>query len=373
MGSGGDADGDGLPDDWEATYGIDDPGMDEDGDGLSNLGEYKNSTDPTMMDTDGDGISDGWEVEHGFNPLILDEAKVWNNQGGNGKWSNPLNWSDKALPGAGDVVVFNGNASDDCIGDAVTNQVGHIVLDYGYNGTLTIQQNAIDGGDTLTVGGDIAVNQGTILCEGDPTAIGGGTEHNPHGEGITLEATNITVAAGAQISANGQGFGENQGPGAGTSWSENNVGAGGGHGGYGGDGRNCDGGIPYGSEWEPTALGSGGAAYSNGAGSGGGAIKLVASSTLTIDGTVSANGTDYYQPRAGGGSGGSIWILADTLQGIGIISADGGAGSPDEGGGGSGGRIRISTTTSSYLYTGITSATGGMGHNAGNDGTVQAE
>jgi hypothetical protein len=255
----------------------------------------------------------------------------------------------------------------------VTNHVGHIVLDFGYTGTLTIRQNAIEGGDILTVTGDIAVNQGTILCEGDPTAIGGGTEQDPYGEGIVLSANNITVAAGAQISADGQGFDENQGPGAGSSWSENNVGAGGGYGGYGGDGFNCDGGFPYGSEWEPTALGSGGASYSTGAGKGGGAIKLVVSNALTIDGVLSADGNDYYQPRAGGGAGGSIWILADTLQGIGIISADGGDGSVEDGGGGSGGRIRISTTTGSYLYTGITSAAGGTGYNVGDAGTVRSD
>lgn len=44
-----DADGDGLPDSWEARYfsGYADPDLDDDGDGVSNLREYLAGTDPT--------------------------------------------------------------------------------------------------------------------------------------------------------------------------------------------------------------------------------------------------------------------------------------------------------------------------------------
>ena len=68
-----DTDGDGMPDGWEVSYGLNatnaiDAGTDLDGDGLTNLQEYEYHTDPTNPDTDGDGIPDGWEVAHGYSP-----------------------------------------------------------------------------------------------------------------------------------------------------------------------------------------------------------------------------------------------------------------------------------------------------------------
>lgn len=61
-----DSDGDGLPDVWEETFGLDplnpsgDNGGsgDQDNDGLDNLAEYLAGTSPTQFDSDGDGIVD---------------------------------------------------------------------------------------------------------------------------------------------------------------------------------------------------------------------------------------------------------------------------------------------------------------------------
>jgi hypothetical protein len=65
-----DADGDQIPDGWEADHGLNpnnpaDALLDTDGDGLSNLAEFQAGTDPTLADTDGDGVPDGAEIAAG--------------------------------------------------------------------------------------------------------------------------------------------------------------------------------------------------------------------------------------------------------------------------------------------------------------------
>jgi hypothetical protein len=56
-----DGDGDGLPDDWEASTGAGDPDGDEDLDGLPNNCEFLLGTHPLNSDTDGGGEADGSE------------------------------------------------------------------------------------------------------------------------------------------------------------------------------------------------------------------------------------------------------------------------------------------------------------------------
>lgn len=72
-----DADGDGLPDEFELSHGFDplDPAdgvADYDGDGLTNLQEYELGGDPRLRDTDGDGLQDGVEVAGGTDPGAFD-------------------------------------------------------------------------------------------------------------------------------------------------------------------------------------------------------------------------------------------------------------------------------------------------------------
>jgi hypothetical protein len=71
-----DSDGDGMPDEWEITNGlnryVDDSSLDPDQDGLTNLAEYQNGTDPNKLDTDEDGMPDGCEIQYGLDPLDSD-------------------------------------------------------------------------------------------------------------------------------------------------------------------------------------------------------------------------------------------------------------------------------------------------------------
>ena len=72
-----DADGDGLPDDYERAnaclnVAAPDAGGDPDADGLTNAQEFSRGSDPCVADTDGDGIADGAEVALGSNPVLPD-------------------------------------------------------------------------------------------------------------------------------------------------------------------------------------------------------------------------------------------------------------------------------------------------------------
>lgn len=80
--TGGDSDGDGIPDEIELQNGLDpndpiDAHEDQDGDGLSAIDEFTAGTGITVADTDGDGIKDGEEMAAGAdgfvtNPLLAD-------------------------------------------------------------------------------------------------------------------------------------------------------------------------------------------------------------------------------------------------------------------------------------------------------------
>ncbi len=95
-----DDDGDGLPDDWETTYGMDplvknDGDVDTDGDGYSDLEEFEIGTNPLNRDTDGDSYED----KNDAFPLLASEH------------------SDIDIDGIGD------NSDPDIDGDGVLNEL----------------------------------------------------------------------------------------------------------------------------------------------------------------------------------------------------------------------------------------------------------
>ncbi len=229
--------------------------------------------------------------------------------------------------------------------------------------TDSVQPSLTDGA-TISLPDDLVVNTSVSLPSGSYsytsvlvtngailTLLG-----NPGaGTGVTITAGTIQVDAGAGISADGQGYGPAYGPGAGACGG---ACGGGGHGGAGGPGTaGAAGGTAYGSFGQPLALGSGGGQPVWG-GRGAGAIRLIAASSVTVNGTVSASGTDggsSFADVGGGGGGGSVWIQTGSLSGSGFIRANGGAGSGSGygnaygiGGGGAGGRIAIEAVTSSF-------------------------
>ncbi len=275
------------------------------------------------------------------------ETRTWNNGAGTGKWSDTGNWSGNALPEPGDDVVFDGAVTQAaCAADIVTNNLASLKLLNGYAGTVTFAVRAVEGGSNLTVSAAIEVRSGHLVFAGDTTAVGEGTPTVKFGVGYTLQAATIAVSNGASLNADGRGFPWRQGPGAGDAAGNGDLrGAG-----YGGEGAyrviSTGRGMPYGSATAPTALGSGGGHNSSGAG--GGALKLVASGTITIDGRLSANGGNATTQYGVGGSGGSIWIASGTLQGEGLIAANAGYYQTTAWRDSGGGRIDISGTVNDF-------------------------
>ncbi len=187
---------------------------------------------------------------------------------------------------------------------------------------------------------------------------------------VTVTITNATIQAGGGIQADGYGF--NQGAGAGRTSSSpfGTVGSGGGHGGGGGASIAAGGGVGSDSLTNPQSAGSpgGAGANQNSGGGGGGAFKITVMSTLALDGKISVSGTTGPGVGSGGGAGGSIWLTVGTIKGAGSIVANGGAGDLPYAGGGGGGRIALYFNTNQF--TGAISAFSGAGAFYGGAGTI---
>lgn len=155
--------------------------------------------------------------------------------------------------------------------------------------------------------------------------------------------------AGATGSAGGRGLGPGGGGGGTDSCC---YGAGGGFGTSGANYDNCAlAGAIYGNaSLIPLIGGSGGGGRGqwgpdeNGGG-GGGAILIASSGSITITGSLKANGGNAFN-NSGGGSGGGMKLMSNTISGNGTISATGGVNSASPGGKG---RIRLEAYTNSFV------------------------
>jgi len=97
---------DGLDDNWESKYSVDDPEADADSDDLKNIDEFQKETDPNNPDTDGDGLEDGEEVtEYETDPLNYDTDGGGEIDGGEVSLSkDPLNPGDDATQSVIEIV-----------------------------------------------------------------------------------------------------------------------------------------------------------------------------------------------------------------------------------------------------------------------------
>lgn len=269
----------------------------------------------------------------------------------------------------------------------LTLKSGEIFENYG---TFSVQDENL----TLDSGSNFNLDAAEPLTFNNVTIRGTLTQKDPCTTTTTYKVhfvclENFTLESGGIINVNAKGYPSNFGPGKGTSTSTASYGGGGGA--YGGDGsdgyyNSNSGGTMYGSLTDPREPGSGGgSSVSSAGGIGGGAVIIEApNGTITINGTIQANGgtpTSGSSYNGGGGSGGCVNLRALNIAGTtGAIQAQGGArySTSYYGGGGGGGRISIvaqneSTFTFNCTYNGADGYTmyGGSGTYYTKLGTTQ--
>ena len=239
------------------------------------------------------------------------------------------------------------------------------LLPHGTYGTL----------QTYYFGGLTVSNGASVVCRGQTN----GPTYDAAGKGVAIQSANdVTVDALSSINADGQGFNGGggtvvaSGPGLGRSGNYTATGCGhGGMGAYVVDGlsslpaTDLPGGTTYGSCLQPLSLGSGSSSAP-----GGGAVKVVASGTVRVDGKLSACSPTNTDDWTCDGAGGSVWIEAAMLSGAasGRIRADGSTHKSQyySHGAGGGGRIAVYVATDSFggamtAYGGVPQSWGGYG------------
>jgi CSLREA domain-containing protein len=175
---GRDSDGDGMSDDFERFYGVNDPGPDPDGDGLTNLEEFR----------------------LGLNPLVFEALNVWRTPA-SGSWQIGTNWSTTLPPASSQTcLIANYNTKAVTIDNvtvmnaSATLTVSNLGVAAPVDATNTLLlSNMSAGGNaplrvldslTLSIGGALLISNSTLRVDG----VTGG--------GLALDGT-LTMHSGA--------------------------------------------------------------------------------------------------------------------------------------------------------------------------------
>jgi len=234
--------------------------------------------------------------------------------GTTGYWTNDANWSGGVVPAVGDDVH-------------ITNDSAVVILDgpSAELNSVTVSKTLKFANWTTALAADsVTVQNGGILT------VSSAFTTSQMSNRVYVVCSNLTVQSGGSINVNYLGYEGANGPGAAG------TGGNGGGGGYGGRGGYSYYGPACGSPSAPFYPGSGGKTRA-----GGGAVRVIASGAIAVDGTIQASGASRYSDGTrGGGSGGGIWLDCRTFSGSGSITANGGNGD-DYSGCGGGGRIAV--------------------------------
>lgn len=407
-----DADGDGIPDDWEQFFAVptgltNHASLDLEGDVLTNFQEYTNYTNPLLQDTDRDGLPDGWEVRNHLNPcqanyelgvqgsiqqLVIGARDTVTN--------NTVFTAAIGTNLAGSKVLFvastNGFQSNDLIlvivsQDAVSNASMTSVGQYEFNRVDAVSNGSLILRGPLSNNYIVATTQriqvvqvpeyisvtvhGTLTCP----------PWNGQGGGIlALVARELSFGSHGKISADGKGFRGGQAvaadggpyawgvPGEGTTGYGIERGAdpagrveGGGGAGHGADGSGGGGGYggagEAGLRYQPLSDG----------GLGGSSFGMAGLDRLYFGGGGGGSGshTNGAAGVGGGAGGGIVFLRVDFITGLGTVSCNGQSGDNGKlavdtliegagGGGGAGGSIYV---VGRYSSSNIFAANAGRG------------
>ena len=260
-----------------------------------------------------------------------------------GEWSDGTRWSLGHVPDDNEQVVLGSGAIVTL--SASTAELASFTMNSTAKLTLVNWDTALRAAEvTLNSGGNA-----TIYAQGP--FLNGAMSNR-----VQVVCTNLTLNYGTYIDVSGRGYDgggaavahDGYGPGAGVASGEAYHSTGASHGGAGcGNLRlgTINHGLAkplsYGVAEAPVAPGSGGGTAISSAwygGKGGGAVRIIADGTVTLNGGINAYGSNGIS-HGGGGSGGSVWITCGTLAGSGTGSIMAYGGSSEAGGGG--GRIAI--------------------------------
>ena len=287
------------------------------------------------------------ELISGNGSIIVSGAHMtayWTGAAG-GRWGDAANWSIGAVPDENyDVMLTNASVVVD---EAITPVHALTVGNGSEAATITVS----NANSTITAHYITIANKGVITCAGPFT-------NETQMSRVHLVCTNLAIVAGGKIDVTQKGWsgglwmfvGDKNtavsyfgfGPGAGGY-----AGISGGYPGYSGAWHGGRGSsywllsntqkVIYGDAVHPETAGSGGdmpigwggeIARSRGW-SGGGVVRIEASGSVTVNGSVLADGggsNNNGGSRETYGSGGSIWITCKAISGSGTVRAAGGSG-----------------------------------------------
>lgn len=298
------------------------------------------------------------------------ESYVWVGTGTN-DWKTLSCWQTAGgaaateLPGAGDEVSLPAPNEGGCgvFADAAID-VHSLTIgsEPASGGTVTFESRTLE---THRIGaGGLVVRAGGAMTH-TPLPTSAKTIAEERYKLNVFVAGDVTITADGKIDVTGCGYFGSRTPtvkqqGPGYKAHGNALGCYAAHGGahYVGE--------SYGSLTSPTNCGS------SNQSSGGGAVHLAATGTVTLNGTIGSDA--LYCTYYGGGAGGSVWITCAKLMGSGSVSASGTTSA--HGVTGCGGRIAVwqSEATDFSAWTGKLMATGGpagsIGLGSGAAGTV---
>ena len=289
---------------------------------------------------------------------------TWTGESGSGKWYDTGNWRNSGdqhgLPSVDDTVAIPADSGTILL-DRPSAQLSAFSIASGSTLVFTNWTTALRAG-TVTLG-----SNSTVTCAGPFS-----DRYTPVYKNIDMSnrvwfvCNDFTLSTAAVIDVNYKGYGEPAGI---SSSAERSYGpggtpsyyCGGTHGGVGGKGVS---GVVMRREYDsvsaPFLAGSSGGVGGWNAGrasAGGGVVRVEATGTVTLDGTITANGVSGDNFRAsGGGAGGSVYISARRFVAEGgVVSASGGVSRNDAQCGGGGGRIALRYDTAAQDMADIVS------------------